>query len=780
MLNINVGSKSLMDMPYILIAEGVIEEINSFFLSVTGYEEGFFVGKKVQYVWKELLKISIDIGIVEQLHQKDCYIFDRNGNAKEVTIRYSDMVISDKCVYTFLPKKNAMLEETFPLLEKINSSNGVAVSLYSIPDMLLLKANDALLQDHKNRYSSKAEIMGRSLWELMPDIKKEEVMEACKYMSKADMSLSIKEQKIEFPGIGTRYVDMTLTPYFEDGNMKYIIQTHAEVTEAVMYRKILFEKNRIIEEQKNQLETILETVSKSVNLLIVDKHGKFFGDSKMVSNYFMPFGNMGNIMDTYAPGMYYDGDGKEIKLEDMSVPRALRGEVVENERMTMKMPGVTKHYVINATPVFGTNKDVVMVIVCGWDITDRIKYQGFVESQRDYLHKMFNTLQLPIISLAASDFSVRTINKSAVSILKKYFGLTESLSIDEVVGKKYSDIFYVPDEIIDSGLFERLRERKLEAVHENIKVKSGKDTVYYNTILQPILNIEGEVDEILISGADITSEVKKRKEMEQVIKLKDEFLYLMSHEFKTPLTVINAAVQTLEYIYAGQIPDKAALLIGKVKQNVNRQIRLVDNMLDITRINAGQLKIKKRNIDIVHLVKAITESVAVYAREKDLEVNFVTKLQEKIIGVDDEKLGRILLNLLSNAIKYTPRGKHITVELTTKIHKDRRMVCIRVKDQGIGIPKENQNEIFKRFGQIDSSLTRPAEGSGVGLHLTKLLTDVLEGEIFLTSETGEGSVFTLLIPSKKVRTSPEDMDRQDTFGKRIIQSVATELSDIYF
>lgn len=779
-LNINVGSKSLMDMPYILVAEGVIEEINSLFLSMTGYEEESFIGKRVQYVWKELLKVSIDIGTVELSHQTDSFLFDSNGNAKEVTIKYSEMVITDKCMYAFLPKKNKMLEEIYPLLEKMNSSNGVAVALYSVPDMLLLKANDTLFQDHKSRFSCKFDIMGRSLWELVPTVSKSEVLDAYMYMSKADISLSIKEQKMEFPGIGTRYVDMTLTPYFEDGNMKYIIQTHSEVTEAVMYRKILFEKNRIIEEQKNQVETILETVSKSVNLLIVDKHGKFFGDSKMKSNYFMPFGNMENIMDTYVPGMYYDGEGKEIKLEDMSVSRALRGAVVENERMTMKLPGVTKHYVLNATPVYGTNKDVIMVIVCGWDITDRIKYQGFVESQRDYMRRIFNTLQLPIMSMAASDYTVKSINTSAVAILNKYFGMTDSLAIDEIIGRKYEDILNVPDEISDSDFFERMKEKKYDAIHESIKVKSGKDAIYFNMIFQPILNIEGEVDEILISGVDITSEVKKRKEMEQIIKMKDEFLYLMSHEFKTPLTVINAAIQTLEYLYAGQIPDKAALMIDKVKLNVNREIRLVDNLLDITRINAGQLKIRKKNVDIVYLVRTITESVALYAREKELDMSFVTKLKEKIIGVDDEKLERIMLNLLSNAIKYTPKGKHITVELTTQMYKDRRMVCIRVKDQGIGIPKENQRDIFKQFVQIDSSLTRPAEGSGVGLHLTKLLTDVLEGEIFLTSETGKGSVFTLLIPSKKVRTSPEDMDKQETYGKRIIQSVATELSDIYF
>jgi len=779
-LNINVGSKSLMDMPYIIVAEGVIEEINSLFLSITGYEEKFVLGKKVRDIWEGLLRISTDIGVVEKSRQKDCYLFSRNGNTREVTIKYSEMVISDKCVYTFLPKKNTMLEETFPLLEKINSSNGVAVSLYSVPDMLLLKANDTLYQEHKSRFNSKAELLGHSLWELVPVIKKQEVMEACMYLSKADTSLSIKEQKMEFPGIGTRYIDMTLTPYFEDGNMRYIIQTHSEVTEAVMYRKILFEKNRIIEEQKNQLETILETVSKSIYLLIIDKYGKFFGDSKMISNYFMPFGIKGNIMDTYSPGMYYDEDGKELAPDEMPITRALRGEVIEKARLTMKMPEGTKHYVINATPVYGTNKEVLMAIICGWDITDRIKYQGFVESQRDYMRKVFNSLQLPILSLAASDYSVRSINTSAVTILRKYFGMTESFVMDEIIGKKYNDISKIPDEIINSGFFDLLKEKKYEAVHESIKVKSGKDTAYFNAILQPILNIEGEIDEILISGVDITSEVEKRKEMEKVIKMKDEFLYLMSHEFKTPLTVINAAVQTIEYLYAGKLPDKAAMMIEKIKQNVNRQIRLVDNLLDITRINAGQLKIKKRNIDIVYLLRAITESVALHAREKELEMIFVTKLQEKIIGVDDEKLERIMLNLLSNAIKYTPRGKRITVELTTKMHDDRRVVCIRVMDQGIGIPKENQHDIFKQFGQIDSSLTRPAEGSGVGLHLTKLLTDALEGEISLASEIGKGSIFTLLLPSKKAQTDPEDMDRQESYGKRIIQSVATELSDIYF
>jgi signal transduction histidine kinase len=197
------------------------------------------------------------------------------------------------------------------------------------------------------------------------------------------------------------------------------------------------------------------------------------------------------------------------------------------------------------------------------------------------------------------------------------------------------------------------------------------------------------------------------------------------------------------------------------------------------RINAGQLKLKKRNIDIVFLARAITESVAIYAQQKGVEIVFATKLMQRVIGIDDEKFERILLNLLSNAIKYTPSGEKIVVELSAKLNKKKRMICIKVKDQGVGIPKEKQSLIFERFGQVDSTLTRQAEGSGIGLYLVKLMMDALGGEILVESEIGKGSVFTLMIPSKKVKKNINEREMQHISDSRIVQSIATEFADIY-
>jgi signal transduction histidine kinase len=309
-------------------------------------------------------------------------------------------------------------------------------------------------------------------------------------------------------------------------------------------------------------------------------------------------------------------------------------------------------------------------------------------------------------------------------------------------------------------------------------IKNGRK-VYYNMTYHPVLNMMGEVTEILLVAVDVTGEVEKRKQMEDIFKQKDEFFYFMSHEFKTPLTVINAAVQSLEYIYGKQIPDKAKVLVEKVKQNAFRQLRLVNNLLDITKISSGKIKLKKRNIDIVLLVRVITESVAIYAQQKGVEIIFESKLRYRIAGIDDEKFERILLNLLSNAIKFTPAGKRVTVELSGKLYKGRRMICIKVKDQGIGIPKDKQGLIFDRFEQVDSVLTRQSEGTGIGLYLVKLMVNAFDGEIFLESEEGKGSVFILMIPSKRVKENIKIKEIQHMPESRLVQSIATEFSDIY-
>ena len=183
-------------------------------------------------------------------------------------------------------------------------------------------------------------------------------------------------------------------------------------------------------------------------------------------------------------------------------------------------------------------------------------------------------------------------------------------------------------------------------------------------------------------------------------------------------------------------------------------------------------------MDIVLLTKSITESIAIYAEQKSIRLSFSSTLVKKIMGIDEEKYERILLNLLSNAVKFTPEGKSVTVKVFQKIVKGKCKVYIQVRDKGIGIPHDKKKLIFERFGQVDSSLTRPSEGIGIGLTLVKMLVEILGGEIILESKEGMGCTFTIILPTEKVKGTPIEQIKEIN-DNRLIQATTIEFSDIY-
>lgn len=273
---------------------------------------------------------------------------------------------------------------------------------------------------------------------------------------------------------------------------------------------------------------------------------------------------------------------------------------------------------------------------------------------------------------------------------------------------------------------------------------------------------------------------KNNEALERSIEMKDEFLSLISHEFRTPLTVIISAIQMLKACSWNELSDKTRGYYNTIRQNSNRQLKLVNNLLDITKVNAGSFQLHTTNSDIIQLTRFIIESIEPYADRKKISVVFVFDPGKIVIGIDEEKYERVLLNLLSNAIKYTPKGKTITVMVRKKIHKKRKMVCVQVSDDGIGIPPDKQEHIFERFGQIENVLSRQAEGTGIGLHLTKMFVEMLGGEIKIDSALGEGSTFTILLPAEKVNETPTEKTMKEMTDNRTIQLTEIEFSDIYF
>jgi signal transduction histidine kinase len=200
--------------------------------------------------------------------------------------------------------------------------------------------------------------------------------------------------------------------------------------------------------------------------------------------------------------------------------------------------------------------------------------------------------------------------------------------------------------------------------------------------------------------------------------------------------------------------------------------------IDINKIDAGRFDLNLGNHDIIKVVEDICMSVADYIKSKDISFVFDTDVEEKIIACDPEKIERILLNLLSNAIKFTKTGGSVAVNINDLSD----FIEISVQDTGIGIPESKQFLVFERFVQLDNSLSRNFEGSGIGLALVRNLVEMHDGNIRLESEEGKGSKFIISLPCKTINegTSAISESSNSTSGSDRVLKINIELSDIYF
>jgi PAS domain S-box-containing protein len=273
---------------------------------------------------------------------------------------------------------------------------------------------------------------------------------------------------------------------------------------------------------------------------------------------------------------------------------------------------------------------------------------------------------------------------------------------------------------------------------------------------------------------------KKRQLLEYSMesdKMKTEFFSNISHELKTPLNVILAAIQLMKLSDNKPCCDKYRnKYLKMMQQNCFRLLRIVNNIIDITKIDANYYEIKSQNYDIVKLIREITQSVAEYAVSKSIIIMFESDLNEKTIACDPDAIERIILNLLSNAIKFTPMGGNIWV----KVNENNEKLTISVKDNGIGIPLHKQKTIFDRFQQVDKSLTRQSEGSGIGLSLVKALVEKHDGEITLNSQLNQGSEFIIELPCKVLLDEQNKSEPSaNSCTNSHVEKINIEFSDIY-
>jgi len=259
-------------------------------------------------------------------------------------------------------------------------------------------------------------------------------------------------------------------------------------------------------------------------------------------------------------------------------------------------------------------------------------------------------------------------------------------------------------------------------------------------------------------------------------RVRTDFFANISHELRTPLNVIYSAEQMAErLIDSGNTNDKKIRKYLKMmKQNCFRLIKLINNLIDITKIDAANFEIRLKNMDIVRVVEDITLSVADYIENKGVVLVFDTEIEEKVIACDPDVVERIMLNLLSNAVKFTEKGGTIFVN----VYEGDGYVYLSVKDTGVGISDNVKEKIFSRFVQVDKSVRRCREGSGIGLSLVKSLLEVHGGSISVKSKIGEGSEFIVALEDRVLED--EEVISQTSKGEdERIQMINIEFSDIY-
>ena len=327
-----------------------------------------------------------------------------------------------------------------------------------------------------------------------------------------------------------------------------------------------------------------------------------------------------------------------------------------------------------------------------------------------------------------------------------------------------------------------LPEEKREIIKKELYTKSSwrgivntlkKDSIVDCSI--QLIKPNEEESQMLVSYIDMSETIKLQSEIE-AHKINDvkksEFISTLSHELKTPLNIFYSIIQLLDKTKAigvKEFKETYDKYSDSLKLNIKRMLRLVNNIVDSTRIDTGVFKAEFGNYEVVSIIEDIVMSTVPFAQSKNISIEFDTNIEEHFIKCDPTMIEKIVLNLVSNSIKYTKNKGSIKVNIILKDD----ILEIVFKDTGIGIPYELKDKIFHKFSRVDSSLKRSNEGSGIGLNIVKAMVETHNGSISVDSVLNEGSTFKVKLPNILIENSPMIIYE---FNKA---STELELSDIY-
>ena len=788
---------------YVLILDfnGRIIFANSKFLNKFGYEK------------YELYKLNINEIINNDYLETDKVSLHKNGIDKELefTTQNGQKIKLESNIFIDDFKGERSL---FILAKEIENLNFIPEHLELLLDNIY---TGTFIKDASGKYlyyskplckflgKSQEEVIGRYDEEIFPESIAENFKATDKIVIKSKVG-KLYNDKINLFGKEIIYETYKLPIYDENNNLKYIIGTCKDTSLQNIARNEIFQNyNKAISANTDKSQdgtyNLLNNISNSIiehsnakglTIYIYDKEAlelRPYIKLKKAMKFLAKVDKIRiskNEEKAILDGKSYRGfknickmitktDIEEIDLkieeEDnieylCTYPMIVNNELIGILSMTYSKEKAPKY---NQDSLFEEIADKLAMLVKNYRLSQELKLEN--KKRKEYEKELRNYLDVSVDlkSITNIDGYIIKANSSWENIL----GWNE----EELKAMHYSDFIH-PDDI---SILEKLYNSNYitEEINHIIIRCLCKDN-NYKWIELSIKYIK-EKNAFISTGIDITKrkeieeEKQKLEEAIQLESIRNEFFGNISHEFKTPLNIILGIVQLIDKNIDSDNITKENLLrhVNIMRQNSYRLLRLVNNLIDISRIDIGYYNLQSSNYNIVKVIEDITLSIAEYIKHKKINLLFNTDFKEIILACDVDKIERVMLNLLSNAIKYTDDGGSIQVSLN-KVNND---VIISVKDSGVGIPKDKLELIFDRFGQANSILSRRCEGSGIGLSIVKSIVQMHGGKIEVFSEVGKGTEFVFNIPIKILEEENVILtcDNKDYH----IEKCNIEFSDIY-
>lgn len=625
------------------------------------------------------------------------------------------------------------ITDKYILQKKLEESEFIFRRLYEVSADPILLLDDSGFFDCNEAtlkllgYSNKSELICKQPWEISPELQPDGSPSLEKAFLMIRKALNEGYNKFEWTHLtkdgNEIFVEVMLTPILLNGKQTFYT-IWRDITE-----KKLSEKNLIASELK--FRNLFE--KHSAIKLIVDPEKLTFVDVNFAAEKFYGYSREQFIDESVALI-------NKAALESISnmINLILSEQKLDFEVVHTISNGEERDVRAFASIVEINSKKYIHLIIV--DIT-KLKL-----SERN-LKLLYKAIEQNPTSI------VITNSEGEIEYVNPNFSLVTGYSFEDAFGKNprilksgiHTQEFY-------KNLWDTIKSGETWTGEICNKRKDGS-LVWENVLISPMVNDLNEITNFIKISEDITEKkriyeeiIQAKQKAEESERLKTAFLQNMSHEIRTPLNGVIGFSNLLSTkdLSKTEISEYSSI----IQTSAKRLLEIVNNILDISKIETGQIKIAQGEFSINTLIRNIYSLFSLTAKEKELEFNYSLALDDNssVIYSDETKIHQILSNLVNNALKFTKTG---SVNFGYNVEDEN--LIFYVKDTGIGIPEDMQTKIFERFIQADMSLTRNFEGAGLGLAICQGLANLLGGKIWLDSEIGKGSTFYFSIPFNQIK-----------------------------